>query len=627
MASLTILLDTLLIRLAWTSAQAVLLIGAVWLIGRLLPRLPAAVRCMLWWLVGLQLILGLCWSSPLQLRVLAPAAQIATVAQEHAVLPAVAITDAAPTIHPTSGPTQPTPTAWSSHWRLVPISLWLAAVLTQLLVASRQWRSARRVLRDSRPLTDDSLRTVCAEQVRKLGLRRQPQLRVSAAISSPQITGLWHTTVLLPAEQRLTLAESAMAMAHELAHLRRGDLWLGWIPAIAQRLFFFHPLVAWAVREYALSREAACDAQVLQQTGTMPQAYGHLLLRLGVAHPMHSGLAGASPSFHNLKRRLTMLQQSDNLSRQRMRGWPLIILIVLAGVLPYRVTASAPPASAPQTAATTPATPGDPTLTPPPPPPPSPPPSAPPLPPAPPPLSPLSPQLPTPPPPPPPNPGNSFSARHVDIDTRSNARYGFALIDGDAVTISGSEDDLRAVEQLRKANTPMLWFRRGDKAYLIRDANYIQRAKAIYAPVTALGRQQGELGGEQGRLGGLQGGLGARQGALGSQQGQLGSQRAKLADEQAALSGQANDKRQAELETRQATLQTREDELGRQQDDLGQQQEALGKQQEALGARQEALGKRQAEATAQANQQIGKLLDEALAKGAAHAVNPPTDRR
>jgi len=622
MASLTVLLDTLLIRLAWTSAQAVLLIGGVWLIGRLLPQLPSALRCTLWWLVGLQLILGLCWSSPLQLRVLAPPAQVATVALDHAVLPA-AITDAAPVIHLASVPAQPMPAAWHAHWRLILISLWLAAVLTQLLIASRQWHSARRVLRDSRPLKDNALRAVCAEQMQNLGLRRQPELRVSAAISSPQITGLWHPIVLLPAEQRLTLSESAMAMAHELAHLRRGDLWLGWVPAIAQRLFFFHPLVAWAVREYALSREAACDAQVLQQTGTMPQAYGHLLLRLGVAHPMHSGLAGASPSFHNLKRRLTMLQQSDNLSRQRIRAWPLIIVIVLAGVLPYRVTASAPPASAPQTAATTHATPDDPTPTPSSPPLPSPPPPPPaaPLPP-PPPLA-LTPPPPPLPPPPPPNPGNRFSARHVDIDTHSNAREGFALIDKDAVTISGSESDLKTVEQLRKANTPMLWFRRGDKAYLIRDANYIQRAKAIYAPVSALGKQQGELGGEQGRLGGLQGGLGARQGALGSQQGQLASQRAKLASEQAELSGQAHDdKRQLELETRQATLQTREDELGRQQDDLGQQQEALGKQQEALGARQEALGKRQEQATEQANQQIGKLLDEALAQGVAQAVNP-----
>ncbi len=352
MESLNVLLDTLLIRLAWTSAQAVLLIGAVWLIGRLLPRLPSALRCTLWWLVGLQLILGLCWSSPLQLRVLRMPPPIAAAVHDRAVMPAAAIKAGGPMVHVMAETPQPTPVAWHAHWRLILVSLWLAAVLMQLLIAARQWRESHRVLRDSHLLTDDALRAVCAAQVQKLGLRRQPQLRVSAAIRSPQVTGVWRATVLLPADQQLTLTESAMAMAHELAHLRRGDLWLGWIPAVAQRLFFFHPLVAWAVREYALSREAACDAQVLQQTGTMPQAYGHLLLRLGIAHPMHSGLAGASPSFHNLKRRLIMLQQSENPARSRARAWPLIMLVVLAGVLPYRVTASAPRSTPATTSAT-----------------------------------------------------------------------------------------------------------------------------------------------------------------------------------------------------------------------------------------------------------------------------------
>ncbi|WP_426701763.1 M56 family metallopeptidase [Rhodanobacter sp. Col0626] len=615
MDTLNLLFDTLLARLAWTSAQAVLLIGVVWLVCRLLPQLSAALHCTLWWLVGLQLILGLCWSTPLQLRVWPPAAQHVTVVQIRSALPAATPARDMPTIRTMPGDRHaaiaPT-TSWYAHWRLILVSLWLTALLMQLSIAGRQWRNARRVLRDSRPLQDESLRAMGAEQVRKLGLRRLPELRVSAEISSPQVTGMWRTTVLLPADRRLSLSESAMAMAHELAHLRRGDLWLGWIPAIAQRLFFFHPLVAWAVREYALSREAACDAQVLEQTGTMPQAYGHLLLRLGIAHPVHSGLAGASPSFHNLKRRLTMLQQIDTLSRRRVRGWPLVILIVLAGVLPYRVTASAP-----QTAAATHTTANVP----------APPPPAPPAPPAPPVLPPPAPPAPPappglPPPPPPPHHGGSFSANHVDIDTYANARNGFALIDRDAVTISGSENDLRTVDQLRKTNTPMLWFRRGDKAYLVRDASYIQRAKAIYAPVTALGKQQGTLGGEQGRLGGLQGGLGARQGALGSQQAQLAGQQAQLAAEQAALSGQAdNDKHQAELDARQAALQTREDELGRQQDALGQQQDVLGKQQDALSAKQDALGKRQEQATTQANQQIGKLLDEALAKGAAQTIN------
>jgi bla regulator protein blaR1 len=601
MDSLTVVLDTLLVRLAWTSAQAVLLIGAVWLIGRLLPQLPAALRCTLWWLVGLQLILGLCWSSPLQLRVLAPMAPVAMVAQGHSAPPAVAAANAMPMILVRAEPAPPPSAVWHSHWRLILISLWLAAVLVQVLDVTRLWRSARRVLRDSWPLTDASLRAVCAEQMRRLGLRRAPQLRVSSAISSPQVTGLWRTTVLLPADQRLTQAESAMALTHELAHLRRGDLWLGWIPAIAQRLFFFHPLVTWAMREYALSREAACDAQVLQQTGTLPQAYGQLLLRLGIAHPMHAGLAGASPSFHNLKRRLIMLQQSDNPTR-RARAWPLIVLVVLAGVVPYRVTASAPQNASATTHATL-AVPAPP---------------APPVPPPPPPTAPLPP----PPLPPPPPRVHNFSAHHVAIETSSHAAYGFALLDGDSVIINGSDADADAVNRMRKANEPMLWFRRGDKSYVVHDRTYIQRAKAIYAPVSELGKQQGELGGEQGRLGGLQGGLGARQGALGVRQGQLAAEQAKLAAEQAALDVQPNDdKRRAEFEASQTRLQANEDDLARQQDALGRQQDALGKQQDALGAKQDALGQRQEQATDQANRQIGTLIDEALAKGVAQTVS------
>ncbi len=39
--------DILLTRLVWTSIQAAVLIGAVYLVGRLWPRLSAAMRCML----------------------------------------------------------------------------------------------------------------------------------------------------------------------------------------------------------------------------------------------------------------------------------------------------------------------------------------------------------------------------------------------------------------------------------------------------------------------------------------------------------------------------------------------------------------------------------------------------
>jgi bla regulator protein BlaR1 len=618
MNAIDTLADTLLVRLVWTCAQATLLIGALWLLGRWMPRLSPAIRCMLWWLLAAQLLVGLVASTPVRLPLLSTTSHAVAIATS-ADLRSTATTPLAEPMTPSelasasaspSSTTAIVPTTTSPfHWQRLLLALWLAGLLVQLLLVARQWLWARTVLRESMPLHDEALQALCAQQGRALGLRRCPHLRMSAAIASPQVAGLWRPVVLLPASQLLTPEESAMALAHELAHLRRGDLWLVWVPAIAQRLFFFHPLVAWAMREYALNREAACDAQVLQQHRAAPQTYGRLLLRLGVAQPVHSGLAGASPTFQNLKRRLIMLQQTVNDTTPRARGWLLVVLVAIAGVLPYRVTAADPnqaqgmmqadsgvqaPAAAP-----TPPTPPAPLNFPAPPPPA-------PLPPA--------PAPPPPPPPAPPVPNLGFNAHHVDVDIHSNASRGLVLIDGDTVMVNGNDIDLDALKELHKGNGPVLWFRRGDKAYLIRDASYIQRARATYAPMNELARQQGELGAEQGRLGGKQGALGARQGEIGAQQ-------ARLAAREAMLAAQPNQDARTTAQEARLAEQASRDEIRRQEDVLREQQAELSKQQAELGKQQKALSGRMRALSGKANQQMDQLLDEAMAKGIAQAAS------
>jgi bla regulator protein BlaR1 len=610
--------DTLLTRLAWTSAQAVLLIGLVSLVGRLLPKLPAAARSMLWWLLGVQLILGLTVAAPVKLPLLAAPSSTATATKPSAdvrvlVTPASTLTTATPRAGNTVPATVPPRTAATTflriHWQLALTSLWLAGVLFQLLLMARDWRKARAVLRDSSPLRDPTLQALYAQQVHALGLRRAPALRVSGAIGSPQVTGLWRSTVLLPADHRLTPQESSLALAHELTHLRRGDLWMSWIPAIAQRLFFFHPLVAWAVREYALSREAACDAQVLQQTGTMPQAYGRLLLRLGVAHPMSSGLAGASPSFQNLKRRLTMLQQTDNLPRQRARGWLLIGAIALLGVLPYRVTASSAnhadgmTTGAGSMMATQDA------------PPPPPPPGAP-LPPPPPPLPPVEP-----PPPPPPIPPSEFSAHHVDISTQANAKEGFALLDGDAtVIINGSDADVANAQRLRaSSNEPLVWFRRGDAAYVIHDPATIQHAKQIYAAMNDLARQQGVLAGKFGEIAGKQTGVAARQAAFAQRQAALAQEQAALAAQDSSGAGrQAYDAQRQAVRAQKADLDREHAAL---RAELDVEKQSLEKQRDLLRKEQADMREQLRHVRAQTSQAMDALLAEARAKGIAQTVS------
>ncbi|MBP1473030.1 hypothetical protein J7I44_01885 [Frateuria sp. MAH-13] len=624
------LLDGLLARLLWTSAQACLLIGAVALACRLLPRLPAAVRCMLWWLVGAQLLLGLAWHSPLQLQWL-PAPQEAPVAVTRALpvvmLPMATHTTPVPSVPHLDLPAQRAPFPWVA----LLLAAWLGGVALQVALVLRQhWRVARaRIGAEPAP---PAWQGACQALAGRLGLRRVPQLALSPGIGSPQVLGAWRPLVLFPAYARLSDEETAMAIAHELAHLRRGDLWLGWVPALAQRLFFFHPLVAWAMREYALSREAACDAQALAATGGAPQAYGRLLLRLGVATPLPSGLAGASPTFHNLKRRLTMLQHTEATSR-RSRGWILLVAIAVAGVVPYRVTAGstkapASPAPAPAPVATplpaarpAPAASASPTAHPtpstraahvrnPPPPPPAPP-ALPPMPPAP-------PAPPSPPPPPP--PGLASFGSQVHVDTDANARSGLAIFDGDTTIISGTRADVSAAQRMHRGGDPLVWFRHEDKAYVVHDPAVVAQAKAIYAPVTDMASEQGRLAGEQGRLAGQQAGLAEREAGFARQQAELAGQAAELAAEAVDVGAgsdevaRAHEARQRALEQRQARLEQRH---AAARNDIAARQRELESQQAAFEAQQQKLAQRQQDVTHKAEQQMERLLQDAIHTGKA----------
>ena len=68
----------------------------------------------------------------------------------------------------------------------------------------------------------------------------------------------------VPLVSDATLDELAGVLAHEVGHVRRGDLGWGLVPALAHCVFWFHPFAHWCVNEYAQCREEACDAEALR---------------------------------------------------------------------------------------------------------------------------------------------------------------------------------------------------------------------------------------------------------------------------------------------------------------------------------------------------------------------------
>ena len=106
-----------------------------------------------------------------------------------------------------------------------------------------------------------------AQQVgRQVGLKRLPVIASSFISSGPLVTGLARPVVLLPAwfETDYDDVQQRAALAHELTHVRRGDLWALQIAELFVACLWFNPLAYYAHRAFRTDQEAACDADVLK---------------------------------------------------------------------------------------------------------------------------------------------------------------------------------------------------------------------------------------------------------------------------------------------------------------------------------------------------------------------------
>ncbi|MCO7463993.1 M56 family metallopeptidase [Stenotrophomonas maltophilia] len=659
----TTMLILLLERLGWTSLQTVLLVALVYGVCRALPSLSAATRCRLWWLVSLQAVLGLFWSQPLQLAWLPAPQAVAITATDVA---ADLVYPLAPEASAQLLAAMPMPAAdvpAVAWWTVALAALWMSGVLLMALRTFGEWRRCRALLAAAYPCEDQALVQALQLAADAHGVRPAPRLWMSTQVDAPQLVGPFRPVLLLPAGDNALQGDALdLALTHELQHLQRRDLQWGLLPALAQHLFFFHPLLRLSVREYAQAREEAVDAAVVGQHGASRQAYGRLLLQLGVAPQPHLGVASAAPNTTSLKRRLLSLQSRR--SCPRILAMALTAIVVVVGVAPMRlVAAPVPPAP--------PVPPAAPKAVVPPPP------KAPPAPP----MSARVPAVPVAPAAPAEpadvealsGPDDADVAVDVDVDvdtdmdsehstshTTSITTYGrldlgksprqaYVLVDGDSTFANGGIDDVTvARRQLGKG--PALWFRQGDKRYVVRDPMLIQTLQRAYSGAADLGRQQSELGRQQSVLGRQQGELGRQMGEMGRLQGEESRRIALAAAEAARNAMAAHDinrdaaaeaakaargathdvavareaAREAAAEARRAMQEARSEvaQSGRTRDmqRLASQQSELASRQAALGSQQAALGERQARVQAQASQQAQQVIARALASGKAERL-------
>src|SRR5262249_24669227 len=162
-------------------------------------------------------------------------------------------------------------------------AFWLAGTLCLVLKLLATALVLRRRLAACRPVTDASLLSLLETTRRQVGLERTPALLVTPESLSPCTVGTWNPRIVLP-ESVVTQASSTRlrhVLAHELAHLARGDLWTNWLLLAVRALHWCNPVAWWTVREMQAEREAACDELAFAALGEAERsAYAATIVEL-----------------------------------------------------------------------------------------------------------------------------------------------------------------------------------------------------------------------------------------------------------------------------------------------------------------------------------------------------------
>jgi bla regulator protein BlaR1 len=167
----------------------------------------------------------------------------------------------------------------------------------------------------------------------------------SDAIGAPMVIGVLRARVVVPKdfEIRYTAEERGLMLAHEQAHLERRDTLVYGVAAAWLCVFWFNPLMYWALGRLRFDQDLACDALVVSQSGTGRRRYADALLRVQL--PIDS--AWCKPvgchwnSSHPLKERIVMLKYSSPGRIRRVSGVAFAVALAVSGLC--AVSFAAPP--------------------------------------------------------------------------------------------------------------------------------------------------------------------------------------------------------------------------------------------------------------------------------------------
>ena len=234
--------------------------------------------------------------------------------------------------------TSTTPGLDSLSWQAVVFSLWLVGVLFILVLLIQRMWFVRRLIAQSEQASNRLVERL-NQCVRQIGIGRNIELRLSQNITSPAVCGLFKPKILMPTALVGELSPDKLraVLIHELAHIKRGDLWVNFVQTVLQIIYFYNPFVWLANTVVRRIREQAVDEMVLANLGAGAKSYGNTLIDIAEMAFWKTNLSlrliGVVESKKALHRRIRHMLTRPIPKSAKVGLFGTIVIIIIGSVL------------------------------------------------------------------------------------------------------------------------------------------------------------------------------------------------------------------------------------------------------------------------------------------------------
>lgn len=220
--------------------------------------------------------------------------------------------------------------------------LWCIGIFLMLIKVIQSIYHFHAIKKSALPLQNPAVHKLYQNCLAEMQLKKPIPIYSTAFLRSPVIAGLLKPCIYLPIHLISDYNENDMKfmLLHELGHYKYKDALANYFMSVVGVLYWFHPLVWYALKEMKNDKEVACDTTVLKHIGKEAYIdYGNTLINFAekMSYTLFPFAAGISGSMKEMQKRVKNIANYCPASFQKKLQSTFTFIIIaffLSGTVP-----------------------------------------------------------------------------------------------------------------------------------------------------------------------------------------------------------------------------------------------------------------------------------------------------